>query len=70
VDTFLIYLSSHYVILSELCLVISYVFPNQVHDEVFGQREEKGESGLPKITFRLGPASPRPPTPDAQPRKM
>ncbi|PSN52033.1 hypothetical protein C0J52_04530 [Blattella germanica] len=33
-------------------------------------REEKGEMGVPKITFRLGPPSPRPPTPDAQPRKM
>ncbi|PNF17120.1 hypothetical protein B7P43_G09094 [Cryptotermes secundus] len=42
----------------------------KVHDDVFGQRDEKGESGVPKITFRLGPASPRPPTPDAQPRKI
>ncbi|XP_021917768.1 transcription initiation factor TFIID subunit 3 isoform X3 [Zootermopsis nevadensis] len=42
----------------------------QVHDDLFGQHEEKGESGVPKITFRLAPASPRPPTPDAQPRKI
>jgi hypothetical protein len=53
-----------------MCLVVFYVALNQVHDGLFGQREEKGESGVPKITFRLGPASPRPPTPDAQPRKM
>jgi hypothetical protein len=39
-------------------------------DDLFGQCEEKSDAGVPKITFRLGPASPRPPTPDAQPRKM
>lgn len=43
---------------------------NLDNNDLFGQCEEKVDSGVPKITFRLGPASPRPPTPDAQPRKM
>ncbi|XP_067015220.2 transcription initiation factor TFIID subunit 3 isoform X2 [Anabrus simplex] len=33
-------------------------------------REEKMDVSVPKITLRLGPASPRPPTPDALPRKI
>jgi hypothetical protein len=47
-----------------------YVALNLDNDDLFRQCEEKGDSGVPKITVRLGPASPRPPTPDAQPRKM
>ncbi|KAJ9590828.1 hypothetical protein L9F63_016138, partial [Diploptera punctata] len=34
------------------------------------KREEKGEMGVPKITFRFSQASSRPPTPDTQPRKI
>ncbi|XP_015584761.1 transcription initiation factor TFIID subunit 3 isoform X2 [Cephus cinctus] len=33
------------------------------------EKDEKVTEGVPKITFKLGPASPRPPTPDNAPMK-